>query len=351
MTRNYDIPATLRIALTAALFCAVAAVFSGCSRDDTVALLVRHNAPPEQPQHRALLRVAKLLEDRTDGRIMMEVIASLPVPGQMDDIRAGAREIGMTGAQGIADFFPPFAVFEAPYVFRDLDHFYATIRSPIGQRILRESEEVSNIHVLDVWHQGVRQVTLRDIPAQTPAEFGNVKLRIPGAVMFVEAAKVLGALPTTMAFENVNLGLRSAIIDGQENPLPTIKAMGFQEHCKYLVLTNHIIGTILPAINGDYWRGLSPTDQETITQAFREGGDYNRRIIEEEEARLVEEFANQGMIVLRPDLTVFRERAERTWLGFRELWGDSLVAEIQAVSTSSISADTETQSALSALDR
>lgn len=351
MTCNDNVPVMLRIALTTALFCVVAGVLSGCSRDDTVALLVRHNAPAEQPQHRALLRVAELLESRTNGRITMTVIALLPVPGQMEDIRAGSREIGMTGAQGVADFFPSFAVFEAPYVFRDLDHFSAMIRSPIGQRILRESEDASNIHVLDVWHQGVRQVTLRNIPAQTPAEFGNVKLRIPGAVMFVEAAKVLGALPTTMAFENVNLGLRSGIIDGQENPLPTIKAMGFQEHCKYLVLTNHIVGVILPVINGDYWRELSPDDQDIITQAFREGGEYNRRIIEEEEARLVEEFADQGMIVLHPDLTVFRERAERTWLGFRELWGDSLVAEIQAVSSLAMDVETESQSTVSALDK
>jgi TRAP-type transport system periplasmic protein len=280
---------------------------------------------------RAFVHVAEMLDTLTGGRIHLEVQANLPVPDHILNIINGAPQIGTLGMGGMAEYFPPAGAFEAPYMFRDLDHFYSTVASSIGRELLSEAEKRSGLHVLDVWHQGVRQVTLRDTPAVTPEQFGKIKLRVPPSVMFAEAAKVLGALPTTMTFQNVPMGLQSGVIDGQENPLPTMKVMGIIGLCRYLVMTHHMIGTILPVVGSLQWDQFSKDDQEIITKAFRAGGEYNRRIIEEEERRLVQEFEEQGLTVLYPDLSVFRSRAERSWRRFRDQWGDSLVTQIQAV--------------------
>ena len=311
----------------------LALLLAGCSSggEDGMRLLLPHSAPAGQPQHRALMHVSRLLEERTGGRILLTVKAATPIANQFATIVESDRELAMTGPGDFAEFYPPLSALEAPYMFRDVDHFRRTVRGPIGREMIRESERLSKRHIMDVWLQGVRQVTLRDRPATTPEQFGTIKLRVPGSIMFVEAAKVLGALPTTMTFSNVYVALRAGVVDGQENPLPTIKATGFHEPCKYLVLTGHMIGAILPYMGQRLWNTLSPEDQETLTGAFREGGEYNRRIIEEEERRLVAEFERGGMTVLRPDVRPFRARAEQSWTRFTELWGDSLVARIQAV--------------------
>jgi len=324
--------AAAAIALPLAVVLLAALLLAGCSsREKSYRFVLRHNAPPEQPQHRALLHVADLLNTWTNGRIQLVVLPRVSIPGQLDDIANGSDELGMTGMGGLADYYPPAMVFEAPYMFRDLDHFYHTVESPTGRRILAQIEQRSRLHVIEVWHQGIRQVTLRDEPATTPEEFGRIRLRIPMSTMYVEAARVLGALPTTLGFSNVYVALRAGAIDAEENPLSTIRAMRFNEVCRYLVLTSHMISTIVPVMGNRTWSSLSPEDQALVTRAFREGGAYNRRIIEQEERRLVEEFAAQGMIVLRPDLAVFRTRARQSWRRFEDIWGPSLVQQIQAV--------------------
>ncbi len=281
--------------------------------------------------HIALVHVGELLNQRTAGRIRLRIEPRRAIPSQMDIVARSDRELAMVSLAGLASYHPPLAAFEAPYVFRDVDHFYRTVRSRIGKEVISEAERQSGLHVLGVWHQGLRQVTLRDRPATTPEEFGNIKLRVPASMMFVEAAKTLGALPTTMPFSNVHIALRAGVIDGQENPLPTIYAMGVDEVCRYLVLTSHMIGSIAPVIGSDLWQRLAKADQEIVEQAFQDGGARNRRIVEEEESRLLAELAAGGMTVLRPELEPFRRRAEQSWRRFNDIWGDSLVARIQQV--------------------
>jgi TRAP-type transport system periplasmic protein len=315
------------------LVCGVCGLgLAGCfSGPDKIELLVRHNAPAEQPMHRALLLVRESLKSRSDGRISLLVEGLKSIPNHIDIVAESDHDVAMVSMAGLAAYSPPLAAFEAPYMFRDVEHFYKTVGGPIGRELLGEAERRSGLHVIDVWHQGLRQVTLRDTPASTPAEFGRIKLRVPGSTMFVEAARALGALPTTMSFGNVYVALRSGIVDGQENPLPTIRAMRFNEVCKYLVLTGHMVGTIVPVIGARLWMALSEGDRGIISAAFAEGGLGNRGIIAVEEERLVSEMAAGGMVVLRPDVEPFRRRAAQSWNRFQEIWGDSLVDRIQRV--------------------
>lgn len=302
----------------------------GCARGDRpVRILLREGVVPEgQPVYRTLLQVGKVLGERTAGRIQFSFV---PASADIDSSSQIVCLLAMPSINGLAEYYRPLGVLEAPYMFRNLDHFYHAIDSPIGQRLLRETEQRAQQHVLDVWHLGVRQVTLRDRPATTPDEFGFIKLRVPPALMSVEVAKVLGALPTTITFQDVYANLRAGTIDGQENPLPTIKAMGFNALCRYLVLTDHVIATTVPTLTDHHWGKLTPEDREAVTQAFRDVRNYNRLLIAEQERNLVAEFERGGMIVLKPDIEPFRRRAEQSWRRFSDVWGDSLVPQIQAI--------------------
>lgn len=289
--------------------------------------LMEETVPKGQPTYRTLLKVGEVLKRRTDGRIQF---AFLPIGTDVDSSSQTVCMLSMPSINGLAEYYRPLGALEAPYMFRDIDHFYRAIDSPVGQRLIREAEPRAEQHVLDVWLLGVRQVTLRDRPATTPDEFGFIKLRVPTALMAVEVAKVLGALPMTIEFKDVYVNLRAGTIDGQENPLPTIKTMGFNRLCRYLVLTNHVIATTVPALSDHHWAKLSPEDRAIVKQAFRDMRIYNRLLIDEQERRLVEELQGEGMVVLRPELAPFRRRAEQSWRRFSDVWGDSLVTQIQA---------------------
>ena len=258
--------------MIATLILAFGAIAGCSSHGEKVYILLRHNAPPEQPQHRALVLVAEKIRERSNGRIVLDVQPNVNVPNELDLILAGSMEIGMGRHGGSGDLLSSARGIRSALHVSAISTIF-TIRSKAlsAGKNSPSSNAGPGFTSSMSGTRGSRQVTLRDRPATTPLEFGHIRLRIPGTVMYVEMAKVLGALPTTMNFSNVHIALRTGVIDGQENPLPTIKAMRFNEVCRYLVLTGHMIGTISPVIGEKQWEGLSPADRALITQAFREG--------------------------------------------------------------------------------
>ncbi len=237
----------------------------------------------------------------------------------------------MSGVAWLAQYSPRIGVLGWAYLFRDLDHMYKVLRGPMGEELFKEFPTKIGVRVIDVWYLGTRQTTLRDKPASTPEEFKGIKLRSPGAPTYIEAVRVLGANPTPMGFGEVYMALKTGVIDGQENPLTTIKASKFYEVCKYLVLTSHMVDSIIPQINERLWKSLKPEHQRVVIEAFREGGKLNDKLILDGEAKLVEEFERGGMTILRPNLDTFRGRATQIPERFKNLWEDGMIEKIQAV--------------------
>jgi hypothetical protein len=92
-----------------------------------------------------------------------------------------------------------------------------------------------------------------------------------------------------MTFSELYLALRQNVVDGQENPLPTIDSGKFFEVQKYLVLTAHILTPRLVVINDKFWQGIAPADQKIVSDAVAEGIAWNNQEIKSRRA-LVDKF-------------------------------------------------------------
>jgi TRAP-type C4-dicarboxylate transport system substrate-binding protein len=90
---------------------------------------------------------------------------------------------------------------------------------------------------------------------RTPADLKGVKLRMPGSKEWLFLGEALGATATPLAFGEVYLGLKTGTIDGQDNPLPTVRAAKFYEVTKQIVLTNHLVDGIFIAISNKSLEG------------------------------------------------------------------------------------------------
>jgi len=264
----------------------------------------------------------------------MQIFPSGQLGSQQEQMLAtiqGTQEMWMSNPAWLAQYSPRVGILGAAYLFRDLDHMYKVLRGPIGEDLFKELPAKIGVRIIDVWYLGTRQTTLRDKPASTPEEFKGIKLRAPGAPTYIEAVRVLGANPTPMGFGEVYMALKTGVIDGQENPLTTIKSSKFYEVTKYLVLTSHMVDSIIPQINERLWKGLKPEYQKVIIEAFREGGKYNDKLILDGEASLVEELQKGGMTVIKPNLELFRARARQIPDRFKNLWEEGMIEKIQAV--------------------
>jgi TRAP-type C4-dicarboxylate transport system substrate-binding protein len=158
------------------------------------------------------------------------------------------------------------------------------------------------------------------------------KLRVPENDVFKAMAEAWGAKPTPMNFGELYLALKQNVVDGQENPLPTIKSGKFDEVQKYLVLSAHIITPRLVVINEAFWQGLSAGDRKIIADAVKNGIAWQNAELIKQENSLVDTFKAAGMTVITPDPNAFRAPVlAKVPKMFESKWGVGMYDRIQAI--------------------
>ena len=142
----------------------------------------------------------------------------------------GNLELAAISAFDIAKLVPEFSVFTAGYVIRDPAQQQKVFNGPIGAELFKTVAEKMEVTALATVYLGTRQLNLRDTrKVATPADLKGVKLRMPGTREWLCLGEALGATATPLAFGEVYLGLKTGTIDGQDNPLPSVRAAKFYE--------------------------------------------------------------------------------------------------------------------------
>lgn len=288
---------------------------------------------PEHPFVLGMKKTAETVAQKTGSRIQIQVFPSAQLGTGKDMIEAvvfGSQAMATEGAAMFSQWAPRLSIMEAPYLFRDVQHMYAAMRSPIGQEMLDELVAKRGLRSLGVLYYGVRHLTANK-PVQKPADVKGMKLRVPEVPLYLEMARAWGANPTPMAFAELYLALKQGTVDAQENPIPTINSGKFYEVQKYLVLTGHIMVPQFHAISDKLWKSLPPADQKILQEAVDEGIAFSNDLLIKQEQSLVEEFKKKGMQVIGPDVDAFRKASMTAIPKLEERWGKGLYERLAAV--------------------
>jgi tripartite ATP-independent transporter DctP family solute receptor len=286
----------------------------------------------DHPQVLMIDRIAKRVAETTQGRVTIQVFPAGQLGStkdQIENVALGTQQMTTEGAAAISQFVPALGVVEAPYLWRDAAHLLKVMDGPIGQDLSRQAVERRGIRILGTTYYGVRHLTTSKKAVRTAEDMKEFKLRVPENDVFLAMARAWGAKPTPMAFGELYLALRQNVVDGQENPLPTIDSAKFYEVQKYLVLTGHILTPRLVLINEKVWQGLPPADQQALAAAVTEGVAWQNQELQARERTLVDKFKAAGMEVIQPDYESFRKPVLDTVpKAFEAKWGAGLFQRI-----------------------
>jgi len=134
---------------------------------------------------------------------------------------------------------PEIGVLDAPFIYRDNDHFYAVQDGAVGAELKSKLEAKGMKHL--GWSDiGARNMTNNRRPLVKPADLVGLKMRVPDSKVYVTMMKALGATVVPVNFAELYMALQQGVADGQENPPTTIRSMNYWEVQKYLSLTEHI---------------------------------------------------------------------------------------------------------------
>jgi tripartite ATP-independent transporter DctP family solute receptor len=243
----------------------------------------------------------------------------------------GNLELTTVSAFDIAKLVPEFSIFTAGYIVRDPQHQQKVFNGPIGDELFKTVAEKMEITVLSTAYLGTRQVNLREARnVRTPADLKGIKLRMPGSKEWLFLGETLGATATPLAFGEVYMGLKTGTIDGQDNPLPTVRAAKFYEVTKQLVLTNHLVDSLYIAIANKTWNGLTAAQKQAVKAAAQAATSFNNDNRIKEEAQIIDFFKQQGLQVSMPDVEAFRKSVQDAYAksDYAKVWPKGMLERI-----------------------
>ncbi|WP_233267438.1 sialic acid TRAP transporter substrate-binding protein SiaP [Paraglaciecola sp. L3A3] len=313
---------------------AVFVSFNAMAKQDVKHLNWAHVYETSEPLHKWAVWAADEINKRTEGRYSIDVFP-VSIMGKEAELNQslslGTLDIIYTGTSFAAQNYPPIALPDLPYVYRDFQHWQKFNDSDLfaelaeGYRLASRGNRIVGNN-----YYGQRHVTSNK-PIKTPDDMINLKLRVPNATIFKMFPLAVGANPSPIAFSEVYLALQQGVVDAQENPLPTIKAKKFYEVQEYISLTGHLQGTVLSVASDRLWNMLSDVDKAIFSQVFKEAAEKVSADTRQSEKDLIAWFEEQGVTVLTVDRNAFREKVLPTHVEAKQKIGADLYDRLQNI--------------------
>lgn len=303
------------------------------SKGDSFTVNIASTFAPTGPVHQVMQEFKANIETSSEGRIQVVIHPSGALGGAREvseGIHAGTIEMGALGCEDFEYYAPEYSILEAPYLFRDAEHFKKFLNTH-GDKIFSEVQAKSGIITSAWFYRGARMMTANK-EIKEPKDLKGLKFRLPSIPVRVSVFEAFGASPTIVDFSELYMALKTGTVDAQENPPETIYSYKYFEAQKYLILSSHIF-TLSRYITSEAWfNTLSKEDQELISQAWI---DAQTKVSEEwpdPDATYIEKCREEGMEVITPSNEAFMELASPVVQAYNEKnWKPGLLDLVNGV--------------------
>lgn len=216
------------------------------------------------------------LETRSDGTVDFQLVTGGQLGKDIDvmnGLKLGTHEMTIA-CSPVQSIEPKLGIFEAPFLITDRESAKRIALGPIGDELMASLTE-KGIIGLSLTELGFRQITNNVRPIKTVDDIKGLKIRIPNSPFRKTTYEALGANPTPIAFGETYAALRQGVVDGQENPLPSIYGAKFYEVQKYITLANYLFTPCTIMASPAHFEKWSPEIQQAIREAARVAAEYS----------------------------------------------------------------------------
>lgn len=296
------------------IFAFLSCLLFGCTqkKEPEFLLLASHLVNENHTWYQAFEYFAEILEERSNGRIVVQNYHSEQLAKEIEAIRliqAGVIDMTTTGSM-LNNWIEIVAFCELPFLLRDSTDMKSLIEGPIGRRMEMEMREATGIRPIGYFQRGPRHLT-SNRPLAHPDDLKGLIVRVPNVPSFVTAWEALGAKPTPMAFSEVFTSLQQGAIEAQENPFAMIKAQGFYEVQEYLNLTGHVISWIYPVIGEKQYQAFPEELKKIFVQAAKDMQVYEHQLFIKNEKRVQDELKAAGMKFIEVDQVAYQDKCRK----------------------------------------
>ena len=294
-----------------AVLCGLVALGPTIASAQKITANVASTFPPDSPQDKGLNKFKQLVAERAGSRIEVLIHPSNAMGDErstFEMLSAGSVEYGAVGTNDISTFFPKYFICEVPYVFNSQDDFWRFWKGP-GRELSAIIEKQRAVRTDGVIFRGARYLT-SNRPVNSVADVKGLKMRLPSVKSWFKVWESFGALPSTIAFGEVYMALKTGVVDGQENPPETILNYKFYEAQKYLIATEHVYSAARILSSAKWWNTLKKEDQDLLSRAMEEGVAFANSITKDGDVQFVKNLQEKGMTLITVDKSAFKKVAQ-----------------------------------------
>jgi len=294
--------------------------------------------PMDHPAQAAAEAIKAEIEEKTDGRILIEIYPS-NILGDWtqiyDEVMMGTIEIAHISVPEKYD--ARTAAGFLPYLASDFDEFAKVIEpGAFLPTIMSEIQANVGIKFFGYFAEGFAGIGLVK-PATDPAVIGaekGVLCRVPGIDAFKYPTEHLGYRTSTIPYADVFAAIQTGVVDGWMGGPPILNYMFFSDLINYYYHYSIVHEATQLLMNLDTFNALSPADQKIFEDAFLRQSSGSVDVARDLDEYYMEKMREEGIEVItfsKAELEGFaRSVRENVWPRFAESYTQEFLDDLVA---------------------
>ena len=291
--------------------------------------------PAGYPTVAAVEAMGKKLSAATDGRLSVQMYASMQLGGEKEAIeqaQIGAIALARVSVGALGPVVDDLNVLNLPFLFRDTAHARKVLDGAIGQDLLSKvtNHPTAGLIGLCWMDAGARSMYDTKRPIKEIGDLKGLKVRVMGNPMFVDMMNNLGGNGVAMGYDQVFTALQTGVVDGAENNPPSFVFDNHYQVAKFYTLTEHLIVPEMVEISKRIWNQLSKDDQALLLKFGKEAQAEERVLWNQYEAQALEKMKAAGITVIPvADKKPFQDAVKPVWDKYGPKYAE-MIKRIQA---------------------
>lgn len=263
------------------------------------------------PYNTAAVYMAELIEERTNGRVHIDVFPSSQLGSErelLEGVQMGT--VDMCIASGpMASFDSDFYIGDLPNLFTSKEHAYRVLDGEIGQNILDGLENVQ-MKGLSFWETGWLCMFNNERLIETPEDLKGLSMRTMENNVYVNYFSALDCNPVPMAYSEFVTSVSNGTINGTMSPIVTIYTDKTYEICPYITRAYQWYTPAALVMNLDVWNSFDDELKQIVSECAQEARDYERQQLAELEDGYIEEIKAAGGTVFDADTELWASQTD-----------------------------------------
>lgn len=278
----------------------------------------------DDPLYKGLESFRDGVAKNSNGEVEIKLFPSSQL-GKDEDVleqaRAGAPVAVVVDGGRLAVFQKELGVLGAPFLASGYSGIRKVVTSDMFNGWAKNLHDNSGLHILSFnWWQGERHL-LTQKAISSPADLSGVRMRTPGAPVWMETIRAMGATPTPLGWTEVYSALQQGVIDAAEAQHPATLGSKLHEVVTHITKTGHI-NLITGLVGGAKWYDSLPANlQKVVSDEALKAGDVASYGTEAALAGIEKQLMAKGVTITEIDTTPYKKATAPVYdqLGYGDL--------------------------------